>query len=977
MGSQETAGAMIVALVVGAAGGEPALAPAQGLHGNGPFGLMRAVDLDGDGWMELLVEDPRGRLVLIEPTARSEPARRDRVLSVAFGDLRDVAMGDLDRDGTLEVVSAGDDAIRWIRRERGDGMMGSGGITGPWQTHELAVSPGASAVALGDFDRDGDLDCLGADATGLDLAWYRNDSADGSVAFVADLSIALGAPALGLAACDVNRDGWLDALSLSSRGLGVHLRDPGMATFTTVMVATGLGDPRQVVVLDGEGDGDLDALIVGDDAVLLATNVDGRGGDWVVATVADGLASARRAHVGDLDRDGRVDLVVEVGGKSAVWLSDLAGTERSALLIAVHSYGPIALVDMDLDGDEDLIAALGAGALLWRENEAMHRSDALPRRGDVEADVDGAFNVSPGDLDGDGDVDLVSAAFNGDAIAWHENLGDGAFVRHVVLEGTNGPVAVVCADFDLDGKLDIASASTNDDTIHWHRNLGGSPTVFETAVVSADADGVFSLGVGDLDRDGRIDLVSAEKNTDRVRWFRNAEIGGEVSFSAGLVKGGVRGAFNVAVGDVDGDGWMDVVSASRDDDAVRVLRNLGGEPLAFESIVLSDRADEAAGVAIADLDGDGDLDVASASRRDGKVRWFENTGASPTAFVERTVDGGVAGATWVRAADLDGDGDLDLVSAARDSGVVRVAKNNGGSPVTFSNRSLAAPAAFLSCVEPADLDGDGKVDLAIAAVMDDVVAWYRNEGGVFAIGALSIAPASAGAWEVAGLLTLNAASRARAGEGDIVLSSVTLRFEDDASNPLTSEQLAGLVQRLTLHLDDGDREFEPLGDAWLVSLVDVELSAGELTLEIPEGARGFGPGRARTFHVGVRMAAGAGNQGMTDFRVRVVGQDAQGVRHGSAVSIEDARIVGTPVVSATCPADVTGSNNPDDPGFGEPDGRVNQTDMLYYTQLFGALDPSADLTSTIDRGDPAYGIPDGIVDALDFTYFVDRFDEGC
>ncbi len=966
-----------------AALGEPPMASAKALHGTGPFGLMRAVDMDRDGRKELLVEDGRGRLVLIEPTRRTDRAGIDRVVSLAFNDIREIVAGDLDRDGDMEVVSAGDDAIRWHQSVVSDDISGGGQTAGGWETHELATSPGARAVALGDFDGDGDLDCLAPDATGLNLVWYRNDTPNEAVEFVADLTIALNAPAIGLVAVDVNRDGWLDALSLSSRGLGVHLRDPDLGSFTSIFVDTGLGDPRHFVAHDADGDGDLDVLLVGDDKVLIATNADGSGGDWLLGVIAEDLDLPRRGYVTDLDTDGAVDYMIEGGGQSAVWIPDMSGVGSVAYRVALRTYGPIAMFDFDGDGDEDLIGVIAAGTLLWRENLLIHRSDALPRRSDVEIEVDGAYNLASGDLDGDGDIDLVSAAFTADTVAWHENLGGGVFLSHPVFENTNGPVAVVCADFDLDGLLDIASASTNDDTIHWHRNLGGLPPTFETSLVSADADGVFSISVGDLDRDGRLDIVSAEKNTDRVRWFRNQDVNGEVEFTSGLVKGGVEAAFSVHVADMDGDGWPDVLSASRDDASIRLLRNLGGDPLSFQTIVLTNGADRAVSVYAADLDGDGDLDVASASRRDSTIRWFENDGASPPAFIERAVDRAAIGATWVRAADLDHDGDIDLVAAARDSGLVHVYTNNGASPPSFAKRALGEAANRVSCVEPADLDGDGRVDLAIAAVNDDLLAWYRNEGGMFAFAVSSIAPESIPAWGVGGLLKINAVSRAHNGDGDILLERITLRFEDESGAALTTDQLALLVQRLALHLDtgvDGDNPdgiFDPLVDEEIVALATITLDAGEVVIEIPQIAMSFAPGVRRTFFVAVRMAQNAGNQDLTSFGVVLTEFDAVDAHNASSVTIEDGRVVGTPIVSATCPADMTTSDDPSDPDFGKPDGVVNQIDFLYYHRMYQAADPSADFTSVEDRTDPAYGIPDGIVDPLDLTYFLERFDEGC
>lgn len=78
-----------------------------------------------------------------------------------------------------------------------------------------------------------------------------------------------------------------------------------------------------------------------------------------------------------------------------------------------------------------------------------------------------------------------------------------------------------------------------------------------------------------------------------------------------------------------------------------------------------------------------------------------------------------------------------------------------------------------------------------------------------------------------------------------------------------------------------------------------------------------------------------------------------------------------------CPADLTGTADPNDPGYGVPDGVVDVQDFFYYIDLFAAGDPRADLTGSSDPNDPFYGVPDGVVDINDFFYYLDLFAHGC
>lgn len=86
---------------------------------------------------------------------------------------------------------------------------------------------------------------------------------------------------------------------------------------------------------------------------------------------------------------------------------------------------------------------------------------------------------------------------------------------------------------------------------------------------------------------------------------------------------------------------------------------------------------------------------------------------------------------------------------------------------------------------------------------------------------------------------------------------------------------------------------------------------------------------------------------------------------------------GVPDECQNCPADFTGAADPNDPGYGIPDGALDASDFFYFLDLFVANLPAADLTTTSDINSPLYGMPDGALDASDFFYFLDRFTEGC
>jgi hypothetical protein len=120
-----------------------------------------------------------------------------------------------------------------------------------------------------------------------------------------------------------------------------------------------------------------------------------------------------------------------------------------------------------------------------------------------------------------------------------------------------------------------------------------------------------------------------------------------------------EGATSVFAADVDGDGDLDVLSASETDDEIAWYENTGGAGSFGTQEIISTAADGARSVFAADLDGDGDLDVLSASYEDDKIAWYENTNGEGSFAAQPAISTAADGATSVFAADLDRDGDLD------------------------------------------------------------------------------------------------------------------------------------------------------------------------------------------------------------------------------------------------------------------------------------------------------------------------------
>jgi len=652
-----------------------------------------------------------------------------QVISTTADDAETVFAADLDGDGDLDVLSASsyDDKIAWYENTDGAGSFGSEEIIS-------TAADGASSVFAADLDQDGDLDVLSASYEDDTIAWYENTDAVGGFGDEQVISTAADG-ASSVFAVDLDRDGDLDVLSASYEDdkIAWYENTDGMGGFGgEEVISTAADGASSVFAADLDRDGNVDVLSASyeDDTIAWYENTDGVGGfggEEVISAAADGASSVFAA---DLDRDGDLDVLsASYEDDTIAWYenTDGMGGFGSEEVISSTADGAISVFAADVGGDGDLDVLSASeldDGLAWYQNTDGEGGFASPHV--ISTAADGATSVFAADVDQDGDLDVLSASGNDDEVAWYENRKIHRNAAFPIGRGTpawgGGSLSLFAADLDRDGNLDLLSASSSDDRVAWYRNASSHNTI------SREADRPLSVFAADVDGDGDLDALSASENDDKIAWYENTDGAGSFG-SQQVISTAADYAQSVSGADVDGDGDVDVLSASANDDKIAWYENTDGAGSFGSQQVISTAADGATSVFAADVDQDGDLDVLSASRNDDKIAWYENTDGAGSFGSQQLISAAANGAWSVIAADLDGDADLDVLSASRDDDKIAWYENTDGAGSFGGQQVISAAANGASSVVAADLDGDGDLDVLSASLYDDKIAWYENTDG--------------------------------------------------------------------------------------------------------------------------------------------------------------------------------------------------------------------------------------------------------
>jgi hypothetical protein len=628
-----------------------------------------------------------------------------------------VAVGDFNNDNRLDIVVANTGTNNL-------GVFLGYGNGSFFSQATYSTDPGSVpySVALGDFNNDSRLDIVvannGANNVGVFLGY-----GDGTFSTQVTYSTESGSGPSSVAVGDFNNDNRLDIVvaNTGTNNLGVFLGYGNGSFFSQATYSTGSGsEPDAISVGDFDNDNRLDIVVgnygTGNIGVFLGYGNSSFSSQTIYSTGTGSNPSS--VAVGDLNDDGHPDIAVANYGTSNVGIFIAYGNDSFTTQMTISTSGPsnpasVVVGDFNDDHRPDIAVAnflsgtldifLGYGnGTFFSETTYLIGINSQP------------YWVAVGDFNSDSRLDIVvanSLAYN---VSIFLGYGNGTFSTQITYSTGNDsqPYSVAVGDFNNDSRLDIVVANSLADNVGIFLGYGDGTFSSQATYSTGSGSGSYSIAVGDFNDDSRLDIVVANYWTNNIGVFLgygDGTLSNQTIYSTPQASDPV----DAVVGDLNNDGRLDIVVTLPLDATIIVFLGYGNGTFFRQATYSTGSLSRPYGCALGDVNNDNRLDIAVSDSNTGSVVILLGDGDGSFSNQRSYSTGRYSFLKSVAFSDFNNDSILDIVVANYDTSMIDVFLGftyiNGVSEGTYSTGSSPHPRA----VTLGSFSNDAQLDIAM------------------------------------------------------------------------------------------------------------------------------------------------------------------------------------------------------------------------------------------------------------------------